>query len=61
MEKEVSCRLEVEDRCGRALDGVEGRLDDKMKERMGIVAEEGRVELQYSRVRTRRLIFCAVR
>jgi hypothetical protein len=61
MEKEVSCRLEVEDRRGRALDGVEGRLFDKMKERMGIVAEQGRVELQYSRVRTRRLIFWAVR
>jgi hypothetical protein len=53
--------LEVEDRRGRALDGVEGRLFDKMKERTGIVADEGRVELQYSLVKTRRLIFWAVR
>jgi hypothetical protein len=46
MEKEASCRTEVEDRRGRALDGVEGRLFDKMKDSTGIVAEEGRVELQ---------------
>jgi hypothetical protein len=49
------------ERVGRALEEVEGIVVDKMKERTGIVAEEGSVELQYSRTRTRRLIFCAVR
>ena len=53
--------MELMARCGRALDGAEGMLFDKMKERIGIVAEEGKEELQYKRVRTRRLIFCAVR
>jgi hypothetical protein len=32
-----------------------------MKERMGIVEDDGSVELQYRRTKTRRLIFCAVR
>ena len=57
----MSCWLVGTEGCGRALDGAEGRLFDKMKERMGIVAEEGRGEMQYRRVNTRRLIFCAVR
>lgn len=46
MEKDASCWSEVVHGCGRALDGVEGRLSDKMKERMGIVAEEGRGQVQ---------------
>jgi len=32
-----------------------------MKESMGIVDEDGSVELQYNRSRTSKLIFCAVR
>jgi hypothetical protein len=40
---------------------VEGTVVERMKERMGIVAVEGSVELQYRRSRTSKLIFCAVR
>lgn len=38
--------MELVEGCGRALDRVEGRLSDKIKERMGIVAEEGRGDVQ---------------
>lgn len=43
------------------LEELAGSVVDKMKESIGIVDEEGSVELQYNRRSTRRLIFCAVR
>ena len=53
--------LVAEEREDLTLKEVDGRVVESMKERMGIVAEEGSVELQYRRSRTSRLIFCAVR
>ena len=46
MEKEASCWLNPGERGARALDETAGMLFDKMKDNTGIVAEEGRVELQ---------------
>ena len=51
----------AEERKGLALEEVDDTVVARMKESMGIVADEGKLELQYSRSRTNRLIFCAVR
>lgn len=59
MEKEGS--LFAEERKNLTVDEVDGSVVERMKESMGIVAEDGNVELQYKRSRTSRLIFCAVR
>lgn len=53
--------LFAEERKNLTLDEVDGSVVERMKESMGIVDEDGSVELQYRRSRTSRLIFCAVR
>lgn len=52
---------DVDERRDLAFGEVEGMVVERMNESIGIVAEDGSVELQYNRSRTSRLIFCAVR
>jgi hypothetical protein len=63
MEKVELCSKDagLKERRLRAFEAEEETAWESMKDRTGIVAELGSAELQYRRIKTSRLIFCAVR
>jgi hypothetical protein len=63
MENVVLCSKDAgpKERWLRALEAEEETACESIKERTGMVAEFDSAELQYRRIKTSKLIFCAVR